>query len=833
MMALLLKWLVLHYPRILGQNHVFVSPFFLREALDNTAILMLALFESYSLFHEQFDEFHKDPKQVSCLLAWGTVKAASALRNIHFYGHDAATAKINLCHWATSQSIQSTQDHIIHPAALDAVLQISSIPITNGGEKVVPILLPTIFRELWISAGILNSGHSAKAQDASNAISIFTQAYLHGPKEEASIVAVNAESKKLQIFGEFVASSAGLSIMPSENLVTSEGLCYNVIWKPNMDLLTQTQPSSEAEKTFVPPVPDLLSVEKKVLIQSSLSRLLESPQDQKTLVGSPSLTKYLDWAQNYLDTNKNQLDLSAYDESTFHTLCNEIESNDPEGELLVRVVKSLKCIFEVFQPNNASLFTGNGLLDLLAHNQPNVKILEIGAGTGSTTESVLQELMFCEDISGERFHEPRIVDYIFTDISPRFSEPARERLREYTDRMIFSTLDIERCPQEQGFRSSEYDLTIASNVLHATASLTDVLHNIHTMLKPDGRLVLCEASPTNIESAFMFGLLPGWWLATEEFRNRGPLMTRESWNTTLLQCGFAGIDFAFPAVEDDIGNFMVGRIRMVPTEVNSTPKKIIILHKDDRIQVEIANHLEGSYESSIQQECSSISVGEAQLHIGLFEDALCISLFDIQDSFLHRISDENYALLQTECLSTTTIIWIGCGSITENSHSSMMRCVKSGPIEKNQTHVCLAGCSWLVQFVDENNSAFEIGPDEVEVKVKAAGLNFLEILIGLGQEASNDDLGCECSGVVTRLGGNAAAHFQIGDRVSCMCQGSMGTYARSETYFSVTEIPDSMTFSTAAGFSVTLLTAYHAIMNLARMKYGESILVHSGAGGLG
>ncbi|TGO27881.1 hypothetical protein BPAE_0035g00240 [Botrytis paeoniae] len=817
-----------------------------------------------------------------------------ALRNIHFDGNDAATATMNLCHWATSQSFQSTQDHIIHPAALDSVLQISFIPITNGGEKVVPILVPTIFRELWISAGIRNSGHSAKAQDISNAISIFTHAKLHGSKGETSIVAVITESKELHIFGEFVGSSAGLSTMPSENLVTSIGLCYNVVWKPDVNLLTQTRPSSEVDKTFVPPVPNFLSVEKKVLIQLSLSRLLRSPQDQKTLVGSPNLKKYLDWAQHYLDTNENQLDLSLYDESIFHTLCDQIESNDPEGELLVRVVKNLKCVFEgkmqalevLFRDNLTTSYYQFANQMTPAFSQGMV-YLDFWHIINRTLRSLRLEL----DISGKRFNEPRFTDYTFTDISPKFFCACSREI-----------------PREQGFGSSEYDLIIASNVLHATASLTDVLHNIHTMLKPDGRLVLCEASPTNIESAFMFGLLPGWWLglisllprcefpkanvpeATEEFRSRGPLMTRESWNTILLQCGFSGIDLAFPAVEDDVGNFMVSRVCMVPTEVNNTPKKIIILHNDDRIQVEIANHLERSYESSIQQECSSISVREAQLHIGLFEDALCVSLLDIQNSFLDRISDENYALLQTICLSATTTIWISYGSITENPYSSMMsgllrtlryeqpqkkfvkldisevcevsrtaqiireildQTVKASPesyeperqpaqqevlnrhpLRKIKPIFASPGVLSSFEFVDENSSAFEMGPDEVEVKVKASGMNFLDILIGLGQAAS-DDLGCECSGIVTRLGSKAAAHFQIGDRVSCMCQGTMGMYARSKTYLSVTKIPDSMTFSTAAGFAVTHLTAYHSIMNLARMKYGESILVHSGAGGFG
>ncbi|KAI9642229.1 hypothetical protein NHQ30_009031 [Ciborinia camelliae] len=314
------------------------------------------------------------------------------------------------------------QEHVIHPVALDSILQLSFVPITNGGKNLIPILVPTTFRELWISAGIWSQDRLVKNQDISNNISIFTQAKLQGSKGGASIVAVNTESKELHIFGEFVGSSAGHSTMPSEHvLIRGGGLCYNVSWKPDVNLLRQSYPFSEVEKSFVPPVPDFLSPEKKLLIQLALSRLLGSSPDQEILKGNPTLRKYLDWAQYHLNLNENQQAISVDDESAFQTLCDRIESNDPEGQLLVRVLKNLGYIFQgkvqalevLFQDNLTTKYyqfinqmtppysQGMVYLDFLAHKQPNIKVLEIGAGTGSTREIVLETLTFCKDSNGK------------------------------------------------------------------------------------------------------------------------------------------------------------------------------------------------------------------------------------------------------------------------------------------------------------------------------------------------------------------------------------------------------------------------------------------------
>jgi SAM-dependent methyltransferase len=93
---------------------------------------------------------------------------------------------------------------------------------------------------------------------------------------------------------------------------------------------------------------------------------------------------------------------------------------------------------------------------LLGHTQPQMRILEIGAGTGGLTAKILKHL---KSEFGERLY----LRYTFTDISSGFFVAAQERFKEY-DGLEYKVLDISRDPLEQGFHPGDYDLIIASNV---------------------------------------------------------------------------------------------------------------------------------------------------------------------------------------------------------------------------------------------------------------------------------------------------------------------------------------------------------------------------------
>lgn len=124
---------------------------------------------------------------------------------------------------------------------------------------------------------------------------------------------------------------------------------------------------------------------------------------------------------------------------------------------------------------------------------------------------------------------PRFAHYTLTDLSAGFFGKAREGFGEQNSgRTIYKTLEIEMDPAKQGFDEGTYDVVVASNVIHAIQSLDNALRNARKLLEPYGKLILLEVTNSDIfRVGFVFGLLPGWWLGREAFRQWGPTATEE------------------------------------------------------------------------------------------------------------------------------------------------------------------------------------------------------------------------------------------------------------------------------------------------------------------
>lgn len=183
-------------------------------------------------------------------------------------------------------------------------------------------------------------------------------------------------------------------------------------------------------------------------------------------------------------------------------------------------------------------------LQALAHSKPNLRILEIGAGTGASTAHILEDLFLKQDSPGmDRL--PLYSQYTFTDISPGFFLAAKERFKGVPN-MEYKALDISKNPADQGFQEdTKYDLVIATNVLHATPSLSDTLKNVLGLLDPEGRLLLHELCPSSKWVNFVFGPLPGWWCgAADDDRAEEPYVSPARWNEELRAAGFRGLDAA-------------------------------------------------------------------------------------------------------------------------------------------------------------------------------------------------------------------------------------------------------------------------------------------------
>lgn len=135
-----------------------------------------------------------------------------------------------------------------------------------------------------------------------------------------------------------------------------------------------------------------------------------------------------------------------------------------------------------------------------------------------------------------------------------------------------------------------------------------------------------------------------------------------------------------------------------------------------------------------------------------------------------------------------------------------------------------------LHFQDDPAVDKPLADDEVEIKVRATGMNFKDVVIALGQLAG-DALGYECAGTVTRVG--RLANFQLGDRVCCCTTtGAYKTFARAHAT-SVAKIPERMAYSVAAALPLVFCTAHYSLVRTAQLQKGESVLIHSGAGGVG
>jgi NADPH2:quinone reductase len=130
----------------------------------------------------------------------------------------------------------------------------------------------------------------------------------------------------------------------------------------------------------------------------------------------------------------------------------------------------------------------------------------------------------------------------------------------------------------------------------------------------------------------------------------------------------------------------------------------------------------------------------------------------------------------------------------------------------------------------------EVGENDVLVKVKAAGLNFPDVLIIQGKYQFQPELpfipGNECSGEVESVG-SAVTRYKPGDKVI----SAAGTGAFCERIVvnenAVFPMPDGLSFEQAAGVSITYFTSYYALKQRANIQPGETLLVLGAAGGVG
>ncbi|PVI03044.1 hypothetical protein DM02DRAFT_558795 [Periconia macrospinosa] len=158
-----------------------------------------------------------------------------------------------------------------------------------------------------------------------------------------------------------------------------------------------------------------------------------------------------------------------------------------------------------------------------------VRILEIGAGTGGTTTTVIETL--------SRLGVD--LEYWFTDVSPSFVNAAKRKFASCQS-MKFATVNIEKDPPAN--LHSYFDIAISTNCIHATQDLVQSTSNIRKCLGADGILCLLELTRTLYWFDLVFGLLDGWWRFQDG--RQYALVNEMEWNKVLHKSGYSHVDWS-------------------------------------------------------------------------------------------------------------------------------------------------------------------------------------------------------------------------------------------------------------------------------------------------
>lgn len=611
--------------------------------------------------------------------------AFQILRNIAWDGRNTSVGNIHL---TQPTDVQRRQVGLspVHPAVLDAVVHLIFAQFTKGVDPTSqpPTLVPQRITNGWISARVWDEASSSvrvcstMGEHKSGATTI--DGAFHAMTDDGEVLCILENMMLAQVSRD-----------ESEEQVGRASFLYNISWKPQLSSLIGTQDLQiYCDESRLPIDGEILG-----RIHSNIDRAMRTiaykavrKVPQSTLDNCPiHIRRYAAAIKSlYCRQTQDQDDslVESYDQSLrdIEDCCRVI----PEFRLFSLVAEALPSILRgktnplelLFDSEAAKVFYRHvfnepvrdgrlrTFLDLKSHEEPNMRILEVGAGTGGFTQHILNILHSLETETGAS----RFAEYVYSDISPAYFEAAQELFNHSPEKVVFATLDVERDPDSPETRErvqaslGKYDLVIAASVIHATSTLQRTLQNVRKLLKPGGQLILLEITvPDSACINIAFGPLEGWWLSSEDWRQDGPMVDESCWGKIMEQSGFSGLDLV---IRDQYGDGYLASI-MISTAVSDHPTVDVVCSSPIKI---LADATSGA-QAAVASEIINQYPGSQVLHLtelpgqkcDLFSPSdLIVSLLDLGSPTLANLTEAQFLGVKAMIRVTQKIMWVSSGS---------------------------------------------------------------------------------------------------------------------------------------------------------------------------
>lgn len=431
-----------------------------------------------------------------------------------------AIAEVRQFEWLPSTHFQP---HVVHPTTFDGILQLIFTALTKGGAEDLPTIIPTYVHKMWISTQGLSPPTPTSPVTP---VKAHVRSALKGFRGSQSHLFVLDANNELCMTVDGIETTLVASLGISDEPTGEKQRCYSIDWKLDLQM-AETKQIIDYCQEDIRPEEDISFHKDLTQVLFWFVRQITDEISDHNLDSVPlHISRYIEWMRMQLASfNAGSLpDCDAItadiDMLEMERLCEHLKNSNRRGKLFIEVGRNLPSILdgeldpleflfqgdlvkdyyhEIFDSVNCMAGLGR-YLDALAHSDPSIKILEIGAGTGGMTGHILSTLLrHGESESGA----PRYSQYDYTDISASFFEKAQDTFKTQAGRMNFKILNIDEDPLLQGLDKHQYDVVIASSVsssrilrkrlqanmvkvLHATRNLDVTLENIRKVLKPYG-----------------------------------------------------------------------------------------------------------------------------------------------------------------------------------------------------------------------------------------------------------------------------------------------------------------------------------------------------------
>lgn len=618
----------------------------------------------------------------------------SSFQGILTAAHDCTTAvvgSISLDRPSSTSVVNAGS--VIHPASLGSFMNLALLTVNAKGSKRIPTQEISAIDRMWISNEGLSP--SAKSILASARLDLDTprnKTYsafgLSEDNQHLRLVLEGLKTTTIQSPSSSNRSNTESAISGLSSSPIKEQFWYTFRTGPDVDMIPADAMLKRLNDICGPDVvgPKEYASALRACLYLKMQEIKDFLDSTSFVPEKPHLRQYVQWIDWQLSLS-NELGLQSIEPSS--DLRSRIEEQGEMGRFFLQVSDNALNVLQGTVDIVQLLFTGNNverfyqnqscgsiyyqklaayLKDLL-FKHPDMTILEVGAGTGSFTEHILNAL------SGDNDGAHNYAKYYFTDISPAFFERARSQFDKHKHKMNFTILDMEKDPVAQGFEQGAFDMIVASNVLHVTADLENALRGLRKLLKPGGKLILHEdVRPDSIPASFVFGLLPGWWPATKDGRSMSPVVDEARWDTLLRVSGFSGAELClrdYADQESHLMNIICATAEGPRGEDNACSEVTVIVEPESSLQWDLAKGIMCQLSTYGLQRTRTIKLSDAVQDGAISPNSAIVTLFDTgEKALLSRLDNEKFTLLKNLLVNAKNILWVsnGGGRTPDPSH---------------------------------------------------------------------------------------------------------------------------------------------------------------------